>query len=140
MRNLDIKAVLLASLAVFGIDILASMILFGMFAELPVDASEDQIQSAAKALAKNREYLTVALILGTASTVVGGFLIDRLARSLPYYNALAFGVLGILVSLAISSDIPTWALVVGLGLTIPAALLGVYLSKRLRTASGGRSD
>jgi hypothetical protein len=130
MRAIDIKAVVLATLAVFGIDFVSGLVLFGVFAEVPMNASEEQARAAALALSRNQRYLTTALIFGTASTIVGGYLVARLARQVPYFNALAFAVLGIVLGVLLSSDLPAWFMIVGFGLNIPAALFGAYLSKR----------
>jgi hypothetical protein len=130
MKNLDIKAIVLATLAVYGIDFVSGVTLFGMFTDLPDGASQQQVKDAALALAKNSDYLRVALILGTASTVVGGFLIARIARTIPYFNALAYAVLGIAISTLGTGVLPTWFRVVGIALTVPAALLGAYFGRR----------
>ena len=69
------------------------------------------------------------LIFSTASTVLGGYLAARLARAVPYFNALAFGVLGLVLSVLTVPDVPTWFKVLGFGLTLPAALLGGHIAK-----------
>ena len=130
MPDFDFKAIVLATLFVFGIDFVSGLVLFGVFADLPANASEVQTRAAVVALSTNPGYLRAALILGTASTIIGGFLVARLARSVPYYNALAFGALAVLLGLLMSADLPTWFMIVGFGLTIPAALLGAWLCKR----------
>jgi CBS domain containing-hemolysin-like protein len=137
MYGIDIKAVALATLAVFGIDFVSGLVLFGVFAEIPMNASEEQARAAALALGQNSGYLTTALILGTVSTVVGGYLVARMARQVPYFNALAFAVLGILLGLLLSADLPTWFMIVGFGLSIPAALCGAYLNKRSSRPNAG---
>ena len=128
--NIDIRAIVLATLAVFGIDFVMGIVLFSVFTEQVANASEEQVRAAAAALAKDPGYLRAALILGTASTVVGGFLVARIARSIPYFNALAYGVLGMLLSTLTTGDLPAWFRVVGIGLTVPASLLGAYVCKR----------
>jgi hypothetical protein len=113
--NFDIRAIVLATLAVFGIDFVTGIVLFSVFSDSVANASEEQVRAAAAALATDPGYLRAALVLGTASTVVGGFLVARIARSIPYFNALAYGVLGMLL---------------GIGLTVPASLAGAYFCKR----------
>jgi hypothetical protein len=130
MSSIDIRAILLATLAVFGIDYFSGMALFAVFSDQMANGSEEQVKSAAAALMRDPGYLRAALILGTASTVVGGFLVARIARQIPYFNALAYGVLGIVLSMLWSGDAPTWFTVIGIGLTVPAALLGAYFGKR----------
>jgi hypothetical protein len=131
MQNISIRAVILATLAVLGIDILSGMLLTQMFGGpgWAAGLSKEEIQRAYQVLMQDVRYLTLGLLLGTASTVLGGYLAARLARSMPYYNALAFGVLGILISMIGAGDLPTWVKVVGLGLSVPAAVLGGHIAK-----------
>jgi hypothetical protein len=128
--NIDIRAIVLATLAVFGIDFVTGIVLFGVFSEPVANASEEQVRAAAAALANDPGYLRAVLILGTASTVVGGFLVARIARRIPYFNALAYGVLGMVLSTLTTGELPTWFKVVGIGLTVPASLLGAYFGRR----------
>jgi uncharacterized membrane protein YjgN (DUF898 family) len=130
MRYIDIRAIVLATLAVFGIDFVTGIVLFSTFSDLVANASDEQVRAAAVALAKDRGYLRAALILGTASTAVGGYLVARIARRIPYFNALAYGVLGMVLSTLTTGELPLWFRVVGIGLTIPASLLGAYFCKR----------
>jgi CBS domain containing-hemolysin-like protein len=130
MNGIDIRAILLATLAVFGIDFLSSIALFAVFGDQAANGSEEQVRAAVEALSRNPAYLRTALVLGTASTVVGGFLVARIARRIPYFNALAYGVLGAVLSTLTTGDLPMWFRVVGIGLTVPAALLGAYFAKR----------
>ncbi|MET0987996.1 MAG: hypothetical protein ABW034_21565 [Steroidobacteraceae bacterium] len=130
MRGIDIKAILLATTCVIGIDIVSGMLLFRVFTDLPLNASDAEVQAAAAALEKDSSYLGTALVLGTASTVLGGYLVARIARAIPYFNALAFAVISIVLGLMLSMDLPLLLMVVGFGLTIPAALFGAYLGNR----------
>ncbi|MDY6948798.1 MAG: hypothetical protein SXG53_24145 [Pseudomonadota bacterium] len=131
MPNISIRAVILASLAVLGVDIMSSLLLTQIFGGPGFDSglSDEQIRAAYQVLLQDVRYLTLGLILGTASTVLGGYLAARLARSVPYFNALAFGVLGLLISSIGSGELPTWFKVGGLLLTLPAAVLGGHLAK-----------
>jgi hypothetical protein len=130
MKYLDLRAIVLATLAVFGIDFITGIVLFSMFTNLVTNASEEQVRAAAVALAHDPGYLRAVLVLGTASTVVGGFLVARIARRIPYFNALAYGVLGMVLSTLTTGELPLWFRVVGIGLTVPASLLGAYFGKR----------
>lgn len=131
MPNISIRAVVLASLAVLGVDIVSSILLTQMFGGPGFGSgmSEEQMRSAYRVLLQDARYLTFGLILGTASTVLGGYLAARLAHSVPYFNALAFGVLGLILSMIGTGELPTWFKVIGLLLTLPAALLGGHLAK-----------
>jgi hypothetical protein len=129
MSSIDIRAILLATLAVFGIDFFTSWMLFAAFGG-PMSGSEEQVKSAVEAMTRDPAYLRAALILGTASTIVGGWLVARIARRIPYFNALAYGLLSVVLSVLLSGDLPLWVQVVGTLLTLPAALFGAYFGKR----------
>jgi hypothetical protein len=131
MHNISVRAVLLASLAVFGVDIVSNFLLISLFGgpTFSSDMSDEQMRRALEVLFQDSRYLTFALIFGTASTVLGGYLAARLARAVPYFNALAFGVLGLTVSVLTSGDLPTWFKILGFGFTLPAALLGGHIAK-----------
>jgi hypothetical protein len=131
MHGISIKAVVLATLAVLGVDILSGALLINAFGGPALDAnlSEEQMRQAFLVLFQDSRYLVLALLLGTASTVLGGYLAARLAGGVPYFNALAFGAVALLMSLLTSGDLPTWFKVVGYGLTLPAAVLGGHMAK-----------
>jgi hypothetical protein len=132
MHGINIRAVILASLAVFGVDLLSSVVLINVFGGPTFDSSmtDEQISAAMQVLLQDSRYLTIGLILGTLSTVLGGFLAASFARAVPYFNALAFGVLGLVVSVLTIAEVPTWFKVIGFALTVPAALLGGHLAKQ----------
>ena len=132
MPSINIRAIFLASLAVFGVDIVWTFLLIGLLGGSEFDSSrtDEQIRAAMQVLLWDTRYLTAALVLGTASTALGGFLAARLARTLPYFNALAFGVLGLVFSAFAVGDVPPWFKISGLALTLPAALLGGHLAKQ----------
>jgi len=130
MSSIDIRAILLAILAVFGIDFITGAVLFAVFGGPIGNGSEEQVKLATAALVNNPGYLRSALILGTASTVVGGFLVARIARQIPYFNALAYGLLSTVLSVLLTGDLPLSFRVVGIALTVPAALLGAYFGRR----------
>lgn len=131
MHAISIKAVLLASLAVIGVDILSGLLLLGIYApDLSGDMTDAELRQLLAQLMHNPGYVLLSLILGTASTVLGGYLAARLARTVPYFNALAFGILGVLIGLLTPADLPTWYRAFGIVITIPAALIGAQVAKR----------
>jgi hypothetical protein len=132
IKNIDLRAIVLATLAVIGIDFVRDIVLFNVFTDNVATASEEQVRAAAAALMTNFRYLSATLVLGTASTVLGGFLVARIARSIPYFNALGYGVVCIVLGMVLTTvEAPTWFEVVGIGSTVPASLLGAYFGKPL---------
>lgn len=136
MHNISVRAVVLASLAVFGIDIVSNFLLISLFGgpALGSGMTDEQMHRALQVLFQDARYLTFALIFGTASTVLGGYLAARLAGAVPYFNALAFGVFALTVSVLTAGEVPTWFKIMAFGLTLPAALLGGHIAKeRMQT-------
>lgn len=129
MQGISIKAIVLATLAVFGIDFVSGTLLAHVF-DLPLDGTQEELRVAVDALNQDSRYLSAALLLGTASTVVGGYLTAHLARALPYFNALGFGVLGMVIGIPMTTGLPLGWRIVGLAISIPAALLGAHVYKR----------
>ena len=126
MQGISFKAIALATLAVFGIDIVSGTLLAAIYLPTPLDRPAAE---ALAALNADGTYLAAALLMGTASTAVGGYLTARIAGQLPYFNALAYGVLGLAIGIPMTQGLPAGFRVIGLGLTIPAALLGAHFSK-----------
>lgn len=129
MTNISIRALVLAVFAVLGIDILSGIVLAFTFGRFEADMSDAQLQAATAQMLADPGYLAAALILGTASTAIGGFLAARLGRIVPYYHGLAFGVVAVILSALTSGELPLWFRLVGLALTIPVALAGAHLAK-----------
>jgi hypothetical protein len=129
---ISIRAITLASLAVIGVDIVWGFLLIGLFGGAAFDSSlpDEQILAAMQMLQQDTLYLTCGLIFGTASTVLGGFLAARLAGALAYFNALGFGIVGLVLNGLTIGDVPTWFKVSSLALTLPAALLGGHIAKQ----------
>lgn len=86
-----------------------------------------------EAMAAQPAYLAVAFLLGTLTTAVGGAVCARLAPTLPYWNAAAYGVLGIAVGLLLSGSTQPWGFTaMAILATIPAALYGARLGLQRR--------
>src|SRR5690606_29224393 len=112
-------------------DILSGLLLLGIYApDLSGDMTDAELRQLLAQLMHNPGYVLLSLILGTASTVLGGYLAARLARTVPYFNALAFGILGVLIGLLTPADLPTWYRARGIAITVRAALIGAQVAKR----------
>lgn len=72
----------------------------------------------------------LGLSWGLLFTGLGGFVTARLTPAFRYPNALMTGGLSLLTSLSINGEPNEWTYVVGLLLTIPAALTGAWVSGR----------
>jgi hypothetical protein len=128
MKSIGLKAIAIAVLATLTLDILLSVSMVSLV--LGPDVAFDADASDIDALMSNRTFLLWSLVLGTFSTVVGGFIAARFAAGLPYYHALVFGIVGLVFNLLTSDGLPVWYKMTGYLVLIPAALTGAYLAKR----------
>src|SRR5262245_53904821 len=121
MRGVSLKAVLLATAATLGLDIVSGMLLLSLLGgeSLSPTLTEEQRRTAIMALASNPSFMVPSLLLGTITTVVGGYLTARIAKTLPYMNSCAFGLLGVVIAIMTSQDLPLWYSVLGIGSLVP---------------------
>jgi hypothetical protein len=131
MQGISFKAVIFGIAAMFALDILVGSVLAGIFGEgLRPDMTEPEMEAVFAGLVKNGAYLFWGAMLGTLTTVVGGYVAARTAKIVPYKNAFAFGLLGIFICSFMTSGLPLWYTVLGIGMTLPAALFGAHIAKK----------
>ena len=125
MNRISIPAVALSSVIVLAMDIIGSTVLFALYSpEIGADATPAQIEAVSLAMSQNLSFMLSALLYGTFTTIVGGYLAAKFAKKYPYFNAAAFGLTGIVLGLLLSSETPFWFQALGVLSTIPAAVLG----------------
>ena len=129
MSRISFKAVLLGFGAVLVLDALVGAVLIAILGGdvLAEGKSEREIIEAIQASGSGPAFLLSSVVLGSLTTAVGGYLAARIARSYPYFNALALGLLGGAFGLLFWSQYPLWFNLLGLVLVVPAALLGAHL-------------
>lgn len=117
MKRFNIRAVVVGSLSMLALDLLTGIASFTFFAgdALSSGANQDEISAAAKVIEQNSDYLLASLLLGTFSTVLGGYVAARLAKKLPLFNACAVGVIGMAAGVLLGGqgDSPGWFSAVG---------------------------
>jgi len=123
MRSISIKGVIFGVLAIFVIDLLSGIYGIILFAD---GMSEEALILASQ----SQNYLLWGLLVGTASTVVGGFIAAKIGKLAPYQNASVIGILGVVIGIILGGENPLWFDVTANLTVIPAALLGGYLVVR----------
>ncbi|HEX5055808.1 MAG TPA: hypothetical protein VFX02_04850 [Gammaproteobacteria bacterium] len=138
MRGISFKAIVVAYIAMMVLDIVLGMVLSLIFGweELSRAMTEEQMDAAFVVLAKKPAYLASAMLLGTLTTLAGGYIAADRAKILPYMNAFVFGLLGIATGLLMSEGLPLWYNVLGIAGTLPAALLGGHIAKKRTRVNG----
>ena len=130
--RISLLAIFIAFMAEVGVDILRDNIVLMVLlhGSLTPDATQEELRKLLDAVTSQTNYLLISLALGTASTVGGGYLAARLAKSFPYYNGLAIGLLGVLFQAVMPQSGHWWFDLLGYVTTIPAAIYGAHLAKR----------
>lgn len=131
MTRFDPKAITIAMLLSLALDVVGGMLLLAVFGDgLDPNLPPEQMAAVIEAVLQDTGFMLASLAYGTATTVFGGYVAARLARAYPYFNALAVGVLGIVLGLLLSSGAPWWFDALAYLITLPAALLGGRLAPR----------
>jgi hypothetical protein len=131
MTRFDPKAIIIAMLLSLALDVVGSIALVASFGvQVAQGMTEEQVNAAIQAVTSTDGFLFAALLYGTATTIFGGIVAARLARSHPYFNAFAVGALGIVLGLLLGGDAPFWFEALALFVSVPAALAGARLALR----------
>jgi hypothetical protein len=131
MMKIRISAVVIAFVAELGLDQILSTILLVAFGHtnFSADMSDAERDAFVKAVWSDGSFVLVAFILGTATTILGGYLCARIAKVFPYYNGLAIGIVGLVFTLLVMGEAPVWYSALGLLMALPASIYGAHLAK-----------
>jgi hypothetical protein len=137
MRSLSIKGVLSGVALGLLLDLLSGVTLtfaLGSNAFAP-GVSEAEVQRALAEISHASSFLLASLVLGSLSTVAGGYVSARVAKRLPYMNAAAVGAVGLVLGAFLAdSTLPLWFNLLGFASVLPMALVGGHLAKRRQQA------
>lgn len=137
MQHISLKGVILGTLLGLLLDALSGIaltILLGSGAVAP-GAGEAEVRRALAEVAHSTPFLLGGVVLGSLSTVVGGYVSARVAGRLPYMNAAAVGVVGLaLCAFFADGTQPLWFNALAFASALPLALVGGHLAKRRQQA------
>lgn len=128
-RGIDVKAVILgiaADLAATFVAMMAVITFLGIgegINDLPDEEARQLIDSAFK----EPKYLLLGGLLGLLGTVVGGYVAAKFSDAAPLLNAACVGLFGVVLGIFFIGDSPLWFAVIGIVLTLPAAIAGGIL-------------
>jgi hypothetical protein len=130
-ERVNIRAVVIAFLATLGADfVLSNALVFLMAGDtLQESMSDEEKRKVMEAVAGSSGFLLYWLVFGTSTTIAGGYLAARIAKSFPYFNGLAIGIVGFVFGLFFLGQSPLWFDLIGLIITIPASIYGAHLAK-----------
>lgn len=131
MKNIRLWAICVAFTAELVADLIISSITLAVLADgsLSADLDRETLNKATEAILDSNEFLMSRVILGTATTVGGGYLAARLAKTFPYYNGLGIGLIGLIFGILQWGD-PLWLNFFGMFMTIPASIYGAHIAKK----------
>jgi len=127
LPRLSVRALAVALISMLALDLVLG------FVVLIVWPGNVSTSADFAALTAQPEYLAVALVLGTMTTVVGGSICARLAPTVPYWHAAVFGVLSIAAGLMLSDATqPAWFTALATLVSLPAAIYGGHMGLKKR--------
>ena len=121
MKQMSIKAILLGCLTVFILDIIGSILLLVFF-------GGNKSPAALRALETEIVPLLFSLIVGTMTTIFGGYIAAMIAKSSLYLNSGIIGLIDLFAGLFIGSGLPLWFNITCFISVIPASLIGGYFA------------
>lgn len=131
MKKIRITAVVIAFVAELGLDQIFAAILLAAFGHtgFSPDMSDAEREAFVQGVWSDGGFVLCAFLLGTATTVLGGYVCARIAKVFPYYNGLAIGVVGLAFTLLVMGEAPVWYTVLGVLMAVPASIYGAHLAK-----------
>lgn len=128
-RGIDVKAVILgiaADLATTFVAMMAVMTFLGL-GEGVKDLPEEEARQLIETTFREPKYLLLGGSLGLLGTVVGGYVAAKFADAAPLLNAACVGLFGVVLGIFFIGESPLWFGVIGILLTLPAAIAGGIL-------------
>jgi hypothetical protein len=126
------KAVLFGILADIGATFIAMMLLTTFLGTQVGDGtlSREEVMQIVERAMREPPYLLLGGLLGLLATVLGGYVAARTAEVAPLLNAACVGVFDVVLGIFFIGGPPLWFSIIGLLLTLPAAIAGGVLCRR----------
>jgi hypothetical protein len=137
MKNIRLWAICVAFITELVAYLIISSITLAVLSNgsLTPDLDQETLNKATEAILDSNEFLMSRVVLGTLTTVGGGYLAARLAKTYPYYNGLGVGLIGLIFCILQWGD-PLWLNFFALVMTLPASIYGAHLAKSRMTSLG----
>jgi hypothetical protein len=136
MGNISIKGVVAGTALGMLLDLASGIVLTVVCGRggFEPGITEADMQRSLAETSHSTPFLLGSLVLGSLSTVAAGYVSARIARRLPYWNAAAVGVAGLVIGgFLADGTLPWWFNLLGFASILPTALVGGYLAKRRRS-------
>jgi hypothetical protein len=138
MKNIRLWAICVAFMAELVADLIISSVTLAVLADgtLSSDLDQEALRKATDVVLDSNAFLMSRVILGTVTTIGGGYLAARLAKTYPYYNGLGIGLIGLIFGIIQWGD-PLWLNFFAIIMTIPASIYGAHLAKKHMASLAG---
>ena len=126
------KAVLFGIVADIGATFIAMMLITNFIGMQlgSENLSQAELMQLIEEALQQPPYLLVGGILGLLATALGGYVAARTAEVAPLLNAACVGLFDVVLGIFLIGGSPLWFSVIGLLLTLPAAIAGGVLFRR----------
>ena len=124
------KAILIGIVTDIGATYLVMMILMVSLGAGARDLSQEEARQLIDNALQQPSYLLLSGVLGLLATALGGFVAAKVAAVAPLLNAACVGLFDLVLGIVLIGDAPLWFSVIGLLLTLPAAIIGGILWRR----------
>lgn len=142
MKNLSLKAILVAFVADFGVtQILATFLSLAAILAIPQArglAVSGNAAALTTLLSTSTPYMAMGLVCACVGEVIGGLVAGNLAPSHPKPNALAAAAIAILSSFIFIMSYPMWYRVAVIVTVVPCYWLGMSWAMRRNAAKLAR--
>lgn len=131
MKGINIKGVIVANVVVVALDFAVGAVMgvVMLLPQLRAGMNESEIMALADSITTSTPTLVSSLIIGTATTMLGGYVAASMAKSNRYLNAGTVGAAGVLLGFCFLRYYPLWFNISGMLMAFPAALAGGHLAR-----------
>lgn len=130
INKISFKGVLLGILTTFLLDTICGGILFTI-TNMDKFTSQMSDKDLSEAFEIDNVFFFWSVIIGTLTTILGGYVSASIAKKSAYINSGIIGFIGIIIgitSLVFDEPNPLWFDIIGFITVVPAALLGGYFA------------
>ncbi len=128
------KAILIGIVADIGATYLVIAVLMVSLGAGARDLSEEEARQLIESTFQQAPYLLLSGVLGLLATALGGFVAAKVAIVAPLLNAACVGLFDLVLGILLIGNAPLWFSVIALLLTLPAAIMGGVLWRRVASA------
>jgi hypothetical protein len=133
MNKISVKGLIVAVVVAVALDLAWSVALLVYISGGSADKTV--VAAAVETYKQDNTYLAISLVLGMLTTVLGGYIVGRMAKTAKLFNAVLLGCIGLVFNAFTVADVPLWFNFLNFTLLVPAAIYGATLAVPKASAS-----